>query len=140
MRLKDALAKFYPGVQLPYLEKNSWFETNLENIKKQKNMLEFFLSDLLRNPEIRNSRIFEDFLTLKEHKAIKRKFEEYAKMDEYKGLEELCVLEGKVQVILNEDQRIYHEQLGKLIEQFEDLLGKKNKFIEILGAQFIQLN
>jgi len=33
------------------------------------------MNDLIKNPEIRNSRIFEDFLTLKEHKAIKRKFE-----------------------------------------------------------------
>ena len=27
-RLKTALQKFYPGMQLPWLEKNSWFETN----------------------------------------------------------------------------------------------------------------
>lgn len=49
-KLRAALEKVYPGVQLPYLEKNSWFETNLENIKKQKAMLEFFLHDLIQNP------------------------------------------------------------------------------------------
>lgn len=103
-------------------------------------MLEFFINDLIKNPEIRNSRIFEDFLTLKDHKAIKRKFEEYAKMDEFKALEELCVTGGKVEVVVNEQQRIYHEHLEKMLEQFEDILGKKNKLMEQLGAQFVQIN
>jgi len=43
-------------------------------------MLEFFLNDLIRNPEIRNSKILEDFLTLTDHKKIKRKFEEWDKL------------------------------------------------------------
>ena len=43
-------------------------------------MLEFFLNDIALNPDLKNSRIFEDFLTLREHKKIKRKFEEYEKM------------------------------------------------------------
>jgi len=103
-------------------------------------MFEFFINDLIKNPEIRNSRIFEDFLTLKEHKAIKRKFEEYAKMDEFKALEELCVTGGKVEVIVNEQQRIYHEQLDKMLEQFDDLLGRKTKLMELLGAQFLQVH
>ncbi len=50
-------------------------------------------------------------------------------MDEYKALEELCITGGKVEVIVNEPQRIYHEHLGQLIEQFEDMLTKKNKLI-----------
>ena len=38
--LKQNLSEFYPGIQLPYLEKSSWFNsTNLENVKKQKNMI-----------------------------------------------------------------------------------------------------
>ena len=58
-RLRNALSLFYPGIKLAYLEKNSWFSsTNLENIKRQKIMLEFFLNDLINNKEIRNSRIF----------------------------------------------------------------------------------
>jgi len=73
--------KVYPGIKLPYLEKNSWLsETNADFIKKQKVMLEFFLNDIALNPDLKNSRIFEDFLTLREHKKIKRKFEEYEKM------------------------------------------------------------
>lgn len=74
-RLRQALADFYPGYKLAYLEKNSWFSsTSLDNIKKQKTMLELFINDLLKNCEIRNSRILEDFLTLPEHKRMKRKF------------------------------------------------------------------
>lgn len=49
-------------------------------------MLEFFVRDLLRNKEIKNSRIMEDFITLKDHKAIKRKFEKYDKMEAPKSL------------------------------------------------------
>lgn len=43
-------------------------------------MLEFFLRDVLRNKELRNSRVIEDFISLKDHKAMKRKFEKYNKI------------------------------------------------------------
>ena len=52
----------------------------------------------------------------------------------------MCITGGKVEVIVNEPQRIYHEQLAHLIEQFEEMLGRKNKLIETLGAQFVQVN
>lgn len=139
-KLKAILQKFYPGFQLPWLEKNSWFQTNTENIKKQKAMLEFFVNDLIKNPEIRNSRIFEDFLTLKQHKEIKRQFEKYQKMDDIKAVEELCVTGGKLDVVINEQQRIYHENLDKMLEQFTDLFGKKNRLVEQLGVQFTQIH
>jgi midasin (ATPase involved in ribosome maturation) len=75
-KLKATLAEIYPGIRLAYLEKNSWFSsTNIEFIKKQKTMLAFFINDLIKNNEIRNSRVFEEFVTLQEHKQIKRKFE-----------------------------------------------------------------
>ena len=94
-KLRSTLEKIYPGMHLPYLEKNSWLsETNADFIRKQKVMLEFFVADLLHNPEIRNSRIIEDFLTFKEHKRIKRKFEEYDRIEKPKGIEDICLLRG----------------------------------------------
>ena len=82
------MSQLFPAIKLPYLEKNSWFSsTNIEFIKKQKIMLEFFLNDILKNKEIRNSRIIEDFLTLSEHKKIKRKFEEWEKLEKPKSIE-----------------------------------------------------
>lgn len=75
-RLRDTLSKLFPGTKLSFLEKNSWFsKTNADFIKAQKVMLQFFLNDIIKNPEIRNSRILEDFLTLPDHKKIKRRFE-----------------------------------------------------------------
>ena len=74
-KLRSALERVYPGIPLPYLQKTSWLsETNADFIKKQKVMLEFFLAEIIYNKELRNSRIFEDFRTLKEHKKMKRKF------------------------------------------------------------------
>lgn len=74
-RLKKNLEKFFPGVHLPYLDDNSWLNnTNVDFINNQKKMIEFFVRDLLRNKEIRNSRVMEDFLLLKDHKPMKRKF------------------------------------------------------------------
>ena len=71
----------FPGIKLAYLESNRWFSATDEAfINDQKVMLEFFLNDLLKNPEIRNSKILEDFLTLLDHKTIKRKFEEWDKL------------------------------------------------------------
>ena len=49
-KLKTNLAKFFPGIHLPYLHDNSWFSsTNTDFIDNQIKMLEFFLRDLLRN-------------------------------------------------------------------------------------------
>lgn len=38
-------------------------------------MLELFLADVLKNPELKNSRVTEEFLTLQDQKKMKRKFE-----------------------------------------------------------------
>lgn len=38
-------------------------------------MLEYFMIDVLLNVELRNSRITEEFLSLQDHKKMKRKFE-----------------------------------------------------------------
>lgn len=54
-KFKQALEKFYPGVQLPYLEKDKG--TNNEHANKQAQMLEYFMTDVLSNTELRNSRI-----------------------------------------------------------------------------------
>lgn len=51
-----------------------------------------FLRDILSHPELRNSRIIEDFLNIADHKGMKRKFEEYSRMDALKSIEELCLL------------------------------------------------
>jgi hypothetical protein len=41
---------------------------------RQKKYLSYFLEDVLQNNELKNSRLLEDFLTLKDHKQMKRKF------------------------------------------------------------------
>lgn len=61
-------------------------------------------------------------------------------MDDVKAIEELCLSGGKVEVVINEQQRIYHEHLDKMLEQFDEMLGKKNKLVEQLGAQFVQIH
>jgi hypothetical protein len=78
-RLKKNLEGSYPGLRVPHLEKAGFLvsETNTEYINRQKKYLEYFLDDIFTHPELRNSRILEYFLTLKDHKAMKRKFEEY---------------------------------------------------------------
>lgn len=99
LKLKNILSAMYPGLKLSYLESNSWFNTtSIEFIKRQKQMLEYFINDLIRNKEIRNSRFFEEFLTLTEHKQMKRKFEEYDKLDRPKAVEELCLLSGTIPI------------------------------------------
>ena len=47
-KLKNSLIKVYPGIQLPYLEKDSWLsDTSPEFAKKQSEVLEYFLNDIL---------------------------------------------------------------------------------------------
>ena len=38
-------------------------------------------------------------------------------MEELKSIEELCLLEGEVEVQLTENHRIYGEKMGKFIEK-----------------------
>lgn len=100
-KLRCTLEKFYPGIQLPFLEKEGWrSDTSEEYAKKQIKMIEFFMDDIFRNPELRNSRIVEEFLTFEDHKKMKRKFEEYDKMTKLKSIEELCLLPGKVEILV----------------------------------------
>jgi hypothetical protein len=80
----------------------------VEYIERQKKYLTYFLEDVLQNNELKNSRILEDFLTLKDHKQIKRKFEEYDKIKKITSIEELCLLEGEVKVEVSEPTRQYN--------------------------------
>jgi hypothetical protein len=80
----------------------------VEYIERQKKYLTYFLEDVLQNNELKNSRILEDFLTLKDHKQIKRKFEEYDKIKKITSIEELCLLEGEVKVEVSEQTRQYN--------------------------------
>ena len=70
--------------------------------------------------ELRNSRILEDFLTLKDHKQMKRKFEEYDKLKKITSLEELCLLDGKVRIEFTEETRQYNEHLARFRQQAND--------------------
>ena len=49
-------------------------------------MLELFMADILNHEELRNSRVVEDFLTITDHKKMKRKIEEFEKMAKPKGI------------------------------------------------------
>ncbi len=51
------------------------------------------MNDILMNPEFKNSRIVEEFLTL-EYKHLKAKLAEYDKLARLKSLEDLCVMSG----------------------------------------------
>lgn len=112
MKLRTYLEKFYPGFRLPYLSKSAWFqETDPNNIAQQKFMITHFMNDLLMNREIRNCRIVEEFLTLKDYKGLKVKFEEYEKIGALHSIEELCLLQGEVNVGYSENHRVYIEKI-----------------------------
>lgn len=55
---------------------------------------------------------------------MKRKFEEYDKMTKLKSIEELCLLPGKVEILVTEKERIYNETMGKLILKLDNNLDK----------------
>ena len=57
-KLRSVLAKFYPGIRLPYLDKSAWIsETSADLIKSQKQTIQGFLNDLLLCKELKNCRI-----------------------------------------------------------------------------------
>ena len=77
------------------------------------------MEDILRNPELRNSRITEEFLTFEDHKRMKRKFEEYMIMEKPKALEDLVLLSGNVEISLTPATKNYNEKMKTLISKFE---------------------
>jgi hypothetical protein len=140
-KLRRQLESVYPGLRMPYLERIGWLDSELapEIIARNKKYLEFFLADLVAHPELRNSRILEDFLTLRDHKQVKRKFEEYAKLKKISALEELCLLEGQVHVELTEEKRQYSEALGKLLEKVAAQWLAQERLLAELDGLHLQL-
>ncbi len=94
------------------------------------------MNDLIKNPEIRNSRILEDFLTLPNHKTIKRKFEEWEQLEAPKSIEELCWLNGKIQINLSEQQRLYQENFKRYHSKMLGFLDRQGRLIETLLEQY----
>lgn len=75
--LKERLAFIYPFVKLPYLQSSSWLsENDLALINKNKFNLETFMRGLLDHPLLSSSLILNNFITIAEHKQIKKYFEE----------------------------------------------------------------
>ena len=83
-----------------------------------------------------NSRFVEDFLTLADHKRIKRKFEEFDQLERPKSIEELCLLQGRVHANLSEQQRQYQEHLKKYQESMVDFLERQERLSQILADQY----
>lgn len=71
------LAIIYPFVKLPFLESSSWLsENDLSLINKNKYNLQTFMRGLQDHPLLSSSDILRNFLTIAEHKQIKKYFEE----------------------------------------------------------------
>ena len=67
---------------------------------------------------------------------MKRKFEEYDRLSKLTCIEELCLLSGKVNVKLNEDQRIYEERITQYLARMEDFFERHKKIEESLISQY----
>jgi hypothetical protein len=81
VRLRTNLEKLHPVLKIPYLESSSWLsESDIVLINKNKSHLEFFLRGIIEHPDLSKSPIFRAFLTIEDHKTIKKRNEEFEKV------------------------------------------------------------
>ena len=115
-------------------------ETSPQYIDRQKKYLEYLLEDIFSHPELRNSRILEEFLTLKDHKSMKRKFEEYdSKIKKVTALEELCLLSGEVPIEISEHNRQYNEMLPALLAKFNDFWNSQERTLLQIDELYLRM-
>lgn len=77
-------------------------------------------------------------MTLKDHKAMKRKFEEYdEKIKKVSALEELCLLDGEVPIELTETNRQYCELLPRLLDRINAFWDNQERMLLHINSLYV---
>lgn len=86
--MRNILAKVYPGLVVPLLSEKSIQKNSNQVVEKRKVYLEYFLMEILKTPEFKNSKFFVDFLRLDEKKfrQVKKDSEKIGKPCSFENL------------------------------------------------------
>lgn len=141
VKLRANLEKLHPVLKIPYLESSSWLsESDIVLINKNKSHLEFFLRGIIEHPDLSRSPLFRAFLTIEDHKSMKKRNEEFEKVGVVTSLTEIATSTGTIQLELSEEQHKLVEKLPKW-EQFIDVyLEKYIDLAATLTTQFEAVN
>ena len=116
-------SQFINCVAPPFFKKEK-----LDKIKLERRIyyIELFLNNIAIHPILRNSKIFYDFLSIKEEKDFVNKKNEYSKLATSTDIKQLKTLNGELNVLMTyENEKYYQNIKEKLVSQetiYEKLL------------------
>ena len=113
--LREVLKKFYPGIFIPPINNKELSESDSdEKVTKRMTGCNYFIMEIAKDPLLKNSKIFYDFLTTPSEKEFKLKRKAYDKMDPPKTINEVRTRTGKI----NLDGSIFED--GKRFDQSKE--------------------
>jgi hypothetical protein len=134
--LHDLLKVLYINCIIPPIIKKNYFSgiTDIQ-IQKRMRLMEKFLQELINHPILRNSQIVYDFISIRDDKDYNLKKNAYSKMVLPAKAEDIKTLNGEIDISINKEKELLVEQIKRIAENNEDLMGKITKEYKILNLQ-----
>ena len=99
---------------------------NLDNKKMEQRIffIEKFLNNISIHPLLRNSKIFYDFISIKEEKEFIIKKNEYNKLTPTSNIKEIKTLNGEIKVSISYDKEKYFQNIKDKLNNQENIFEK----------------
>ena len=102
---------------------------------KRKRNLEKFLNILLDDPYIKISQILYDFLSIEKENEFNEKKKYYNSIKMPKNLSEYKTPSSKLEIVINEENELYYQNIKEYAENSYNLLTKFNKNLKLLNNE-----
>ena len=106
----------------PLCKKNYMKQFDEDFISKRARNLERFLNGIAVHPLLKNSFIFNDFLSIGDDEIIKNKKMVYEQPYEKKSISDFQTFDGKIKVNLSYDNEIYFQNIMNYVDMYQDLI------------------
>ena len=136
--LRQTLLHLYSSNIIPPIPKKTKMGKNKFDesyLLKRTRTLERFLNILMEDPILKESQIIFDFLSLEEGIKFEETKKLYQKIKIPQNLTEYKNPEGKLKIIVNEDNEVFYKSIKDNTEANIDLLTKLNKNLKLLNNE-----
>ena len=102
--------------------------------------IEQFLNDISIHPILRNSKIFYDFISIKEENDFIKKKNEYIKQTPPSNIKQIKTLNGEINVLITYENEQYFQNINEKINSQENIYEKLLYNYKILLNNFQQIS
>ena len=106
-------------------------------LRKRKRKFELFLSYLINDPILKNTKVVYDFLSIQKEEDFQKKKKEYEKMKKSSNISDFLSLDGNANIEVNGEKELFINTIKENAQEHENILKKINTSIKGLKDDLI---